>query len=328
MNNQPSSMELRLLTLLQKVRDERDAEARTELNDLLRTNSNTRRAMAASLVNEQAIISHLRDESIVSILNPKPMSVLPPKSTCEPHRLKRNPLWAATAAGIVFGVLCTSVVFGYAISSLGNTITLLHESFESGPAPLGVGAPIESGVWSGDYSEIVGEQQSVKPETGKKMLRILRADYEGKPKPEGSYAGDLYRLIDLRPYGHEFTNGSAVVQASAGFNSATFPERERYACAVRVYALSAEMVMSGAPLNGASLRDGALATASKGMPQLDRDPRSWQRVESELRLPAVVEFLLIHVSVSNLTKDEVKDAFRGHYLDDVRVSLIQRSPLP
>ena len=97
---------------------------------------------------------------------------------------------------------------------------------------------------------------------------------------------------------------------------------------MRTYALSAEMVMSGAPLNGASLRDGALATASKGMPQMDRDPRSWQRVESELRLPAEAEFLLIHVSVSNLTKDEVKDVFRSHYLDEVRVSLLHRSPLP
>ncbi len=284
--------------------------------------------MAASFVNEQAIISHLRDESIVSILNADLISTLPPKSTCEPHRLQWNPLRAATAAGIVFGVLCTSVVFGFTLSGLRNTITLLHESFESGPAPLGVGRPDKADVWSGDYSEIVGEQQSVKPESGLRMLRFLRADYEGKPKPEGSYAGDLYRLIDLRPYGHEFTHGSTVVQASAGFNSAYFPERERYACAVRVYALCAEMVMSGALLNGDSLRDGALATASKAMPQLDRDPRYWQRVESELRLPAVVEFLLIHVSVSNLTKDEVKDAFRGHYLDDVRVSLIQRSPLP
>jgi len=325
MNNQPSPMELRLLTLLQKVRDERDDEARTELNDLLRTDSDARKTMAASLVNEQAIISHLRDESIVSILKPEPMSVLPPKSTCG---LQRRPLWAATAAGIVLGVLCASVVFGYAISSLGNTVTLLHESFESGSAPLVIGAPKESGVWSGDYSEIVGEQQGVHPASGKAMLRILRADYEGKPTPEGSYAGDLYRLIDLRPYRNEFTDGSAVVQASAGFNSASFPERERYACAVRIYALSAEMVMSGELLNGASLRDGALATASKGLPQLDRDPRSWQRVESELRLPAVAEFLLIHLSVSNLTNDEIKDAFRSHYLDDVRVVLKRRAPLP
>jgi len=235
---------------------------------------------------------------------------------------------AAAAAGIVLGMLCTSAVFGFVVPTAGKVMTLLQESFESGPAPLVTSLPLEAGKWSGDFSEIVGGQQGVKPETGGKMLRFLRADYEGKVKPEGSYAGDLYRLIDLRPYRHEFTDGSAVVRTSAGFNSASFPERERYSCVVRAYALSAEMVMSGAFLNGASLRDGALATASKGMPQLDRDPRSWQRVESELRLPAEAEFLLIHVSVSNLTKDEVKDAFRSHYLDEVRVSLLQRSPLP
>ena len=238
-----------------------------------------------------------------------------------------RPLTAA-AAGIVFGMLCTSAVFGFVVPTAGKVMTLLQESFESGPAPLATGMPVKAGQWTGDFSEIVGGQQGVKPETGKKMLRFLRADYEGKVKPEGSYAGDLYRLIDFRPYLNEFTDGRAVVRTSAGFNSASFPERERYSCVVRAYALSAEMVMSGAFLNGASLRDGALATASKGMPQLDRDPRSWQRVESELRLPAEAEFLLIHVSVSNLTKDEVKDAFRSHYLDEVRVSLLQRSPLP
>lgn len=241
--------------------------------------------------------------------------------------LSWRPLTAA-AAGIVLGMVCTSAVFGFVVPTAGKVMTLLQESFESGPAPMVTGMPIEADKWSGDFTEVVGEQQGVKPETGGKMLRFLRADYAGKVKPEGSYVGDLYRLIDLRPYLNEFTDGRAVVRASAGFNSASFPERERYSCAVRAYALSAEMVMSGAPLNGASLRDGALATVSKGMPQLDRDPRTWQRVESELRLPAEAEFLLIHVSVSNLTKDEVKDAFRGHYLDDVRVSLLHRSPLP
>lgn len=241
--------------------------------------------------------------------------------------LAGRPLTAATA-GIVLGMLCSSVVFGYVAPRVGKMVTLFHENFESGPAPLATGMPVKAGEWTGDFAEVVGEQQGVKPETGGKMLRFLRADYEGKVNPAGSYVGDLYRLIDLRPYRHEFTDGRAVVRASAGFNSASFPERERYSCVVRTYALSAEMVMSGAFLNGASLRDGALATASKGMPQLDRDPRSWQRVESELRLPAEAEFLLIHVSVSNLTNDEVKDVFRGHYLDEVRVSLIQRSPLP
>lgn len=295
------------------------AEEQVELDGLLQRCREARRRFVGGMLLE----TDLREDTARLLAAPAQVA----RRSAGIAWLAGGPLTAA-AAGIVLGMVCTSVVFGYVAPRVGKVMTLLQEGFESGPAPLATGMPVKAGQWTGDFAEVVGEQQGVKPETGGKMLRFLRADYEGKVKPEGSYAGDLYRLIDLRSYRHEFTDHSAVVRTSAGFNSASFPERERYSCVVRTYALSAEMVMSGAPLNGASLRDGALATASKGMPQLDRDPRSWQRVESELRLPAEAEFLLIHVSVSNLTNDEVKDVFRGHYLDEVRVSLLQRSPLP
>lgn len=295
------------------------AEEQAELDALLQRCREARRRFVGGMLLE----TDLREDTARLLAAPAQVA----RRSAGIAWLAGGPLTAA-AAGIVLGMVCTSVVFGYVAPRVGKVMTLLQENFESGPAPLATGMPVKAGQWTGDFAEVVGEQQGVKPETGGKMLRFLRADYEGKVKPEGSYAGDLYRLIDLRSYRHEFTDHSAVVRTSAGFNSASFPERERYSCSVRTYALSAEMVMSGAPLNGASLRDGALATASKGMPQMDRDPRSWQRVESELRLPAEAEFLLIHVSVSNLTKDEVKDVFRSHYLDEVRVSLLHRSPLP
>ena len=62
-------MEERLLNLLQKVRDDGDEAARTELNELLRKHPEARTIMAKTLVDEQALMSCLRDESIVSILN-------------------------------------------------------------------------------------------------------------------------------------------------------------------------------------------------------------------------------------------------------------------
>ena len=77
-------------------------------------------------------------------------------------------------------------------------------------------------------TEVVGEQQGVKPESGKKMLRFLRTDYEGMPKPKGSKISDIFRLIDMRSYRSEFADGGAVVQLSAGFNSFEFPDGERY----------------------------------------------------------------------------------------------------
>jgi hypothetical protein len=324
MNNEPSPMELRLLTLLQKVRDERDTESRTELNDLMRVDPEARKTMAASLVNEQAIISHLRDQSIVSILNPDPMSTLPPKSTCEPSWLQWSPLWA-TAAGILFGVLCTSVVFGYAMSGVKNAITLLQESFESGTAPLVIGRPEKADVWSGDYSEIVGEKQGVKPKSGKRMLRFLRADYEGRSVAE-SFSSDLFRLMDVRSFKGEFADGSAVVHLSAVFNSAPFGDNETYKCGLTIFALDAALV-DGELLNAERvLATQSLARSTSSHLQLDRDPATWQRLGNEVRVPPNTDYLLIQIGISNVTPSSEmrRDRFAGHFADEVKMILAHR----
>ena len=62
-------IEEQLLNLLQQVRDDRNTVARTELNELLRNRPEARAIMSRMLVDEQALVSHLRDESIVSILD-------------------------------------------------------------------------------------------------------------------------------------------------------------------------------------------------------------------------------------------------------------------
>ncbi len=49
------------------------------------------------------------------------------------------------------------------------------------------------------------------------MLRLLRADYDGKPSADG-YVTDLYQLIDLRPYQREFADDGAVLEFSAAYN--------------------------------------------------------------------------------------------------------------
>jgi anti-sigma factor RsiW len=64
---------------------------------------------------------------------------------------------AAAAAGIVFGMFCTSVVFGFGARSVEKVVSLLQESFESGPAPLVKGLPQDVNLWSGDYSDDRGE---------------------------------------------------------------------------------------------------------------------------------------------------------------------------
>ena len=68
MNNNSTSLEMRLLSLLHRVREERDEAARADLNALLREEAEARKIMPRLLVDEQALVSQLRDESIVALI--------------------------------------------------------------------------------------------------------------------------------------------------------------------------------------------------------------------------------------------------------------------
>ena len=238
-----------------------------------------------------------------------------------------RPLTAA-AAGIVLGMLCTSMVFGFVVPTAGKVMTLLQEGFESGPAPLVTGVPIEPGKWSGDFAEVVGEQQGVKPSKGKKMLRFLRADYEGKGRFEGNYFADVFRLIDVRPYQREFVDGGAVVQLSAAFNAFAFPTEEAFGGSVAVHALNVATDVDGSRLSEWSIESESLAMARNHRLNLDRDPGTWQRLGTELRLPPNTEFLLISISVNHSTPSQRRASFDGHFVDNVRLSMARRAPLP
>lgn len=234
--------------------------------------------------------------------------------------LQWRPL-AAAAAGIVFGIFCTSLVFAYVAPSLGTVFTLLQESFESGPAPLVTGVPVEPGRWSGDYTEVVGEEQGVKPESGEKMLRFLKADYEGRQNANSSRLADVFRLIDMRPYRQEFTDGSAVVQLSAGFNAFVFPQGEDYSCRMTLHAFDAETATNGSLRNASVWDETCLAAASAGPVRLYRNPTNWRRLHSDLRVPATTDFLLIHLTISAQRGAHPVPGFGGHYIDDVRLTL-------
>ena len=242
-------------------------------------------------------------------------------------RIRLFPTLTAAAAGLVFGIFCTSMVWAYVVPYDSKAMTLLRESFESGPAPLVTGIPIKAGSWGGDFTEVVGEQQGVKPESGKKMLRFLRADFEGKAKPEGSYISEVHQLIDLRPYRREFADGGAVVQLSAAFNAFSFPAEEAFVCSVSLQTLDAETAINGSTRIGETLLIDCLAMARNSR-QLDRDPESWQRLNAELRLPPNADFILIRIALAHTNKAQRRETFDGHYLDSVRLTLARRAPLP
>ena len=238
--------------------------------------------------------------------------------------LSWRPITAA-AAGIVFWMLCTSVVFGFGARSVEKVLSLLQESFESGPAPLVTGMPQEVNLWSGDYSEIVETYDGVKPMDGTKMARMLRSDFKGKTSSRPSKQGDLMRVVDVRPFLREANGCEVVVTLSALFNAAPFPEAERYDGAVYLYALG----QLGSTEE--SLLEDALAHSHGGCRSLDRDPATWQRASARLLLPPGTEMVLLKVSFTpvpasgkNLSSLPDHVTFAGHFVDDVRASVTIR----
>ena len=262
-------------------------------------------------------------------------SLLKVSHKADPERTRRWTAWfswrplTAAAAGIVFGMFCTSVVFAHVRPSLGKVLTLLQEGFESRPAPEVTGLPREIGKWSGDFTEIVSEQQGVKPASGSKMLRFLRADYEGKSRPEGSYICDVYHLVDMRTYREHFADGGAVVQFSAEFYTPVISAEGSYgADQVQVYACDEKtaraVLREGLGINEKSV----IAMARNGRRLGDSTGGTWQRISVEMRVPPKTEFLFLHIAASRPSVSNVPASFEGRYVDGVRLSLGRRAPVP
>lgn len=240
--------------------------------------------------------------------------------------------WASwlpqAAAGLVAGLCAASVVWAYVIPAATRPLTLLDEGFEQPDTTFAVRSALEPGVWRGDAAEIVGAQDGVKPERGARMLRFLRPDFDGRPKPGGGHIATAFRLIDLRPFRSVIADGSAVVAASASCNASGFPDAERYGFALSLFALDAESVPEHAGRLGTTLTNEALAMSRSSGTQLDHDPSSWQSVASELRLPANAEFLVVRLHINQVPGSSSESVFTGSYADNIRVTLSRRAPLP
>ena len=263
--------------------------------------------------------------SAVAKAVPKPETIMASSLPRRNAWLSWRPLTAA-AAGIVFGMFCTSVVFGFGARSVEKVILLLQESFESEPAPLVTGVPPGPDRWSGDYSDIVAEFEGVNPKDGSKMARLLRSDYEGRTVPRPSRQGDLMRVLDVRPFLSDAKGGDVVMTLSAQFNAASFPSSERYDGMVTIYALGSDTNLHGATED--SVKEDALAFSIGECRNVDRDAGTWQAAATRLLLPPGTESVMVKVSFRRMpvgaeTLSSLPEslAFAGHFVDDVRASI-------
>lgn len=236
-----------------------------------------------------------------------------PKVKSQRMWLSWRPLTAA-AAGIVFGMFCTSVVFGIVVQrglEKKTPLALVQPSFEDAQMPLAKGFPDASAHWGGDEAQVVTAENGVSAKEGKFMLR-LEASPRGSPRL-------VYQVIDLTllpSSGGEMRE----IEISASFAAADAESAMRYI--IRAFAVSeARENLDAAWLDH---RDEATASATRG---LDVMPGSsgWQTMSLKIQVPRTARSLVLFFGVRTPDKTLPKSV---HYIDDVQVSLIEPQPLP
>lgn len=187
-------MEERLLNLLQKVRDDSDESARTELNELLRKHPEARTIMSRSLVDEQALVSHLRDESIVSILDAEGQVVKSQPLARPTWRLLAWPqqIAAALVAGAMVGLLGVGVVWAVkSPQSQARAIRVANGDFETLSGPIELGFPSHFGTWGGNPAEVIEEAD------GNRRLRLLKTGNVNGESNDFASNCSVFQLVDL-----------------------------------------------------------------------------------------------------------------------------------
>lgn len=266
-----------------------------------------------------------------------PQSEFAAKKTFLPQKLGVS--WNAALAGLLLGLLSASLVFGYVSSLHSKGAPLLIEGFEQINSPAPHGMPLTPGTWSGDFVECTEAFANIMPLSGKRMLRFLRADYEGKP-PAPGWASSLYQCIDVRAFSADLRSGNHLAHAQAHFRSISFDESKLYVANLQIFALdhpprsSSTVIFSPA----SSLPDPekesnfSRASAQRSL-QLRSAVDCWQKLEVDLRIPAETQYLLIALAVSEPSRwksasDSSTVFFPGQFADEVSVTLVRGHSQP
>jgi hypothetical protein len=242
------------------------------------------------------------------------LKAVPLKQPNPKQWLQWRPLTAA-AAGIVFGMFCTSVVFGF-VAQRGfekkTPLAVEQPSFEDAQMPLAKGFPDAAAHWGGDAAQVVTAENGVRAKEGKFMLR-LEASPRGSPR-------FVYQVLDLTSLPSSAGGEMREIEISASFAAADVESSMR--CMLRAFAVSeAREHLDAAWIEH---RDEAMASASRG---LDVTPESqgWKTLSLKIQVPRAARSLVLFFGVRTPDKTLPKAA---HYLDDVQVSLIEPSLLP
>lgn len=219
----------------------------------------------------------------------------------------------AVAAGIVFGMLCTSVVFGLVLRQQASVQTLLMEGFEDAEMIPGRGVPSSVGVWSGDLLPPSEATDEVGPAEGKRMVVL--------PTVGNKRLGFAYRFVDLTSLPPLEPGQYRQIEVTAQFHGKAPGGRSWLQMRLAVFtedAVGAREIWKNALVNEMALLHVVKPVKAKSA--------AWTKVHSTIDVPAEARVLLVSLGAGVPRANPIKT---DHYLDEVQVRLITReTPLP
>ncbi|MFN0075581.1 MAG: hypothetical protein ACKVY0_03805 [Prosthecobacter sp.] len=228
--------------------------------------------------------------------------------------LSWRPLTAA-AAGIVFGMFCTSVVFGYVVQrglEKKTPLAMFQPSFEDTQMPFAKGFPDASAHWGGDEARVVMAENGIQAKEGRFMLR-LDASPKGSPRI-------VYQVLDLTSLPSSGSNEMREIEITASFAAADAATSVRY----MLRAFAASETRENLDAAWFEHRDEAIASATRGLDVLP-GAHGWQTFGLRIQVPHAARNLVLFFGARTPDKTLPKAA---HYIDDVQVSFIEPQPLP
>ena len=235
-----------------------------------------------------------------------------PKPT---YWLQWRPLWAA-AAGLVIGMFCTSVVYGFVAPRLGVVKRMLLPVFDpglEGLKRLDTGLPHGVDEWGVRSARIVSAENGVRPLQGQRMLRMEPTLLGKQDERHYSHA---YQVLDLRSLPLDAVSGTVEIQVTASFCAPQSKVKARYL--IRAVALNEP---PGTATDGlwSKAEDAGVVSLTQRF-ETEAGDSDWHPFSVKMPLPHSAQSLVIMLSAIS-PKDETTEA-PVRYLDDVHVSLL------
>jgi hypothetical protein len=229
-----------------------------------------------------------------------------------------RPLTAA-AAGIVFGMLCTSVVFGYVAQRTAMKkmpLAIYDAGIENAKQLVKDGLPDVTGQWGMDDAQVVPAEHGMNTAQGQHMMRLVPIPRDKEVK---NPASRVYQVLDLRSLLPAGIPVDAEVEVAASFCSEKPETDSRYL--IRAIALE-EAPEQAMQKFWPKVENAGVVSESQ---RFSTPPGTvgWQRYSLQMRLPPDSKTLVI-IFGAMPPSDETLPA-SNHYLDDVQVSLLTSS---